>query len=921
MNLTLPVSAHVVRLLWRAVLVTLAFWVFAPGALAQAPTIGRWECFEVQVTNTREYADPYADVQFDAMFIAPGGFEIAVPGFFDGDRIWRVRCLPHLKGRWTYRAMFSDGSPGLTGEFMVEESEIPGPLTSHRGNPVWFSATVSPVLVRGLHVGDRFFAANWPDAERAQFLDWAAAQGYNFLSVASHYLNRDEAGRGRGWETPRLWPLDASEFRKMEHILGELARRKIYVYPFAGFFGLKSNYPTDPAGQLRYIRYVMARMGGYWNAVLNVAGPEPNLKDDWMPSADVERLGRAIRDANKFGHALSVHNETGDDPYRDSDWTTFGTLQGPKTLSRAELSAGLRRNHHTAKPLLAQETLWSGNKFHLLQNGGKDYSDDDLRKGALVINFSAAALVYGDFAGDSSSGFSGTMELDQRSQRRHDIVKSAWDLFAELPYFDLKPRQDLVSAGYCLAQPGRHYVVYLDEGGEVDVEVEGGPYLVTWVNARDPAQRISDGTTMDGAALRAPADGDWVLRLARTNTGLADQIHLSWQDDPTSTLTVSWHTLSDDNEAVVEYRPQAGGPWMRAAGISLKSPGDGWIHRSTLRKLEAGAAYEYRVSNDRSLSPEMSLSHVAATAPRAGAGFTAAFIADTGLIGRIDGNTTGTQRVMDAVIRHRPTFVLGGGDYAYFNRDHRFAKVGDAADEWFNQWQPLFSRAPLMAQYGNHEDYLSEQFTDWADRFAHPPGSDSGRDYSFQVGNVHFVALYVPSKNIPDSRLAWLDGDLASARARGVRWIVVYQHEPIYAHGRSHAAKPEVRQKIAPILERHRVDLHLSTHDQNYERTFPLSGVPNELKIVSRSLDRYAQGEGVLYVKVSPCGKKSEIGNEFSRFTEPQQPFIAVRESGYHHYALLTETVAGDLLVETFRLGDRYGGPERLDTFEITLDR
>lgn len=44
-------------------------------------------------------------------------------------------------------------------------------------------------------------------------------------------------------------------------------------------------------------------------------------------------------------------------------------------------------------------------------------------KNAFVIQMSGASLVYGDFAGDSSSGFSGTMELADRQQGRYDIVK------------------------------------------------------------------------------------------------------------------------------------------------------------------------------------------------------------------------------------------------------------------------------------------------------------------------------------------------------------------------------------------------------------------------------------------------------------------------------------------------------------------
>jgi hypothetical protein len=369
--------------------------------------------------------------------------------------------------------------------------------------------------MRALHVGDRFFAANWPDADRIAFLDWFQAQGYNTLSIASHYLNRQEPGRGQGWETPRLYPLEAAEYRRMERVLDELRARDIVVFPFAGFIGKNSNYPREPDERERYIRYTMARIGHYPNLLYNVGGPEPNLRQGWFPSQEVERLGRFIRQRDIYAHPLSVHNQTGPDPYRDSDWTTFGTLQGPKTLDRAQLARGIMANHHPAKPLFAQETLWSRNRFHMQKNG-RDYSDADLRKHLFVLNLCAAAVCFADNDGDSSSGFSGSLDLRERQQGRHDILKRVWDLFATLPYAEMKPRPDLVDAGYALAEPGRQYLVYLETRGTVNVSIEGGPFAIEWINAIDPADRRSRGTTSDGRQLATPTDGDdWLLWLRR----------------------------------------------------------------------------------------------------------------------------------------------------------------------------------------------------------------------------------------------------------------------------------------------------------------------------------------------------------------------------------------------------------------------
>ncbi len=488
-----------------------------------AKPVGRWDRFEAAVENPKRYADPYRDVSLDVTYTRPDGTAVKFWGFHDGGAAWKVRFMPDQLGVWKYEATFSDGSAGTNGTFRCVPSGVPGVVSAYEPNPVWFGFRDghggSPLLVRSLHVGDRFFAANWEPAKRAAFLDWAEGQGYNTLSVASFFLNRDADGRGKGWETPKLWPPDAAEYRKAEAVLDDLSRRRMAVFPFAGFFGRAADFPKDSKDQELYVRYALARFGPYWNVVLNVGGPEPLLRNKTYLSADdVHRLGRLVRRVDVFGHPLTVHNPTGDDAFKDADWLTFGTLQGPKTADRARLAAGLLKNHHPGKPLYAQETLWAGN-----DRGHPRYTDDDLRKNAFVIGMSGAALNFGDMAGDSSSGFSGTLDPADKVQARHDTVRRVWDVFETVPYHRTRPRPDLVDAGYCLADEGNDYLVYLESPGKVSVKVRGGPYRVEWIDARKPTDRRAGGTTADGRGLAPPAGGDdWLLRLTAGSAGGRD---------------------------------------------------------------------------------------------------------------------------------------------------------------------------------------------------------------------------------------------------------------------------------------------------------------------------------------------------------------------------------------------------------------
>ncbi len=485
-------------------------------------TVGRWERFETTLHRDAAGLDPHREVQLDVSYWRPDGSEACFWGFYDGDHTWKCRFMPDQLGTWHYRAAFSDGASGQTGVFRCVPSDVPGMLSAYEPNPIWFGFKGGGAcLIRSLHVGDRFFARSYPESARRRFLDWVYTQGYNTLSVASHYLNRQEPGRGADWDTPRLWPLNAAAYRQLERILDDLAQRHIMVYPFAGFFGRAGDWPTDPTEQAHYVRYTLARLGPYWNILLNVSGPEPLLRNRVvLERAEIDRLGRLIRDLDAFGHPLAVHNPTGDDAFRDADWTTYGILQGPKTTDLGELSDGLLRNHHPRKPLYAQETLWSGN-----QHGHPDYTDCQLRQNAYVILMSAAALNFADNGGpqreeigNSSSGFSGSLDLSARRQWRHDIVRRVWDFFAEVPFHCMRPRQDLVSTGYCLADEGAHYLAYLPEGGKVDLSLDGKTYEAVWVNAACTSERHPAGAISGGKGLVAPRDGqDWLLSLtART---------------------------------------------------------------------------------------------------------------------------------------------------------------------------------------------------------------------------------------------------------------------------------------------------------------------------------------------------------------------------------------------------------------------
>ena len=469
--------------------------------------VGIWDRFETSITNTKGYADPYRDTELIVTYTRPDGSKLQFWGFYDGNSTWTIRFMPDMLGSWKYSASFSDGQPGKSGSFNCVPSDLPGMISQDEVNPIWFGYKGgNHMIMRSFHVGDRFFATNWPDSSRKAFLDWVQKQGYNTLSIGSHYLNRDADKRGRGWDTPDLWDnasrkLKEAEYDKMEVILDDLAKRKIIVHPFAGFLGANSDYPNNSSDRTLYIKYTLARLGSYWNVMLNVAGPE--LAKWKISESEVIKIGKEIQSLDVFGHLLACHQTSNKNFFKNQSWNNYDCYQGTKTHDLDKLYTELAETFRSSgKPLYAHETLWSGNKNH------PGYSDDQLRKNAIVINMAASALNFGDMDGNSSSGFSGSLDLADKRQARHDIIKRVWDFFETIEFWKMSPRSDLTRSGFCLAKDGEEYLIYRPSRGSITLNITGGHYNVTWINAQDTSERIEGSKTTNEQNLSTPEHGD-----------------------------------------------------------------------------------------------------------------------------------------------------------------------------------------------------------------------------------------------------------------------------------------------------------------------------------------------------------------------------------------------------------------------------
>ena len=79
-------------------------------------TVERWRVTEISLTSSKDYTNPFMDVEVNATFTGSKGESITRPAFWDGGKTWKIRFAPTQTGLWRYTVAANDtGNTGLNG--------------------------------------------------------------------------------------------------------------------------------------------------------------------------------------------------------------------------------------------------------------------------------------------------------------------------------------------------------------------------------------------------------------------------------------------------------------------------------------------------------------------------------------------------------------------------------------------------------------------------------------------------------------------------------------------------------------------------------------------------------------------------------------------------------------------------------------
>ncbi len=376
------------------------------------------------------------------------------------------------------------------------------------------------------------------------------------------------------------------------------------------------------------------------------------------------------------------------------------------------------------------------------------------------------------------------------------------------------------------------------------------------------------GSSLAGLAAAATynrmsaADGELPLVTEDVDSGFDPaSLFLTWDQDPTTTMTIQWVGPPVSFDTSIYYRLPAVGLWDFQKTVAKPFPAtDLLVHRCQLTGLQPGSTYTFQIGD---ASPEYRFRTMPAKA--------------TNTIQFVSGGDCGTSPAAIAsnmiAAKQEPYFALIGGDLAYDNGKSPKTMLTYLQNYRKHMIDARGRLIPMLSCIGNHEvnGGYKKQRADAPHYLSLFDGLFSQTTFGvLDIGDYLSLVLLDTGhiEPIGGCQTDWLEQTLAARQDRP--HLIVANHVPAYpSHriaesiGKFFGTGEENRKHWCPLFEKHKVDAVLEHHDHTFKRTHPL-------------IDGLYDKNGVLYLGDGSWGR--------IRAPKPpeQRPYLAATSETYH---------------------------------------
>ena len=499
--------------------------------------------------------------------------------------VWRVHFAPDELGTWTYSISFRLGAniavstntmagtalaplDGLTGTLEVEDTDKSLPDNRARGRLQYvgqsylqYAETGEYFLKGGADAPENFLAyddfdntpnhggrrkswsphssdwqsgdPSWQNGKGTEIIgavNYLASKGINVFSFLTMNIQGDDKNVFPYVNENDFLHFDCSKLDQWE-----------LVFEHADQLGMYLHFKTQETendqlldgGELGiarklYYRELIARFGHH--LALNWNLGEENTQTTTQRRA----MAHWFKDTDPYGHHRVIHTYPGDheevygDLIGDQSEYTGASIQTNWNQVHNKTKDWVLNSNASGKPwVVANDEQGNANTGVPPDPGYPGYNGsnpdlNDIRKEVLWGNLMAGGAGVEYYFGYQLPESDLSLENYRSRDQSWDYVRFALEFFRALPFSQMESSDELVSNGWCFAQTGQKYVVYLKNGGSSMLDLpDNATYTIQWYNPRNGFYDTGSISSLTGPGPvslgEAPSDTaeDWAILVSR----------------------------------------------------------------------------------------------------------------------------------------------------------------------------------------------------------------------------------------------------------------------------------------------------------------------------------------------------------------------------------------------------------------------
>lgn len=461
-------------------------------------------------------------VDFSAELIGPENRTLKVPGFFNGNNTWVIRFAPPSPGEWSYRTASSNPLlNGKTGSLEAVPNASPTVHGRLRVDPQRKHHFIYEDGSRYFLMG---FECDWiwaldaddegiPNIRR--FLDLLAERGFNHIvtNIYAHDCGWSK-GKSSDWDygPPSIYPwggtneqpdhstMSVDFWKHYDRVVDYMFQKGIVAHIMLRVYNKMVRWPANgsPQDDL-YYRYAVARYAAYPNLVWDFSKEAHNEKDAKYKLSVINK----IKDWDPYDNLITVHDDNGN--YDNGNYNILDFRSDQQHSKWGEVI--LEQRNARAWPILNIEYGYERGVENLPTYRVKqDWQEVLRRTWEICCAGGYAAYYYSNTSWDLVK-----WDPEPPGWKRYRILR---DFFEGTRWWGAEPHPELVLGGraWCLADPGREYIVFAARGGNVMLRlVEKKTFTVTRLDPHSGEKSALDELPGGDCTIELPADQPSVL--------------------------------------------------------------------------------------------------------------------------------------------------------------------------------------------------------------------------------------------------------------------------------------------------------------------------------------------------------------------------------------------------------------------------